>query len=368
MNGMMATALLAAGLVIGLLLFAWLRGAARREAEELRRELAAMSAQSQGLSAQMAQVSIAVNQQLGQVNSSLQKGLADSGALVAEAQKGVSGELRESQNTLRQLSERIGEIQQAGRNLNEATTALEKVLGGAKARGIFGEAALERLLEDALPRGVYEMQYRFADNTSVDAIVHIGERLLCIDSKFPLEAYRRLLEAPEEARREFSAAVRKHADDISKKYVQPEQGTLDIALMFVPSETVYYELLVTEDAKRVQLAAYCRGQHVIPVSPNTCYAYLITVGQALRGMQLAQNAQKLQGELNGLVKQLDLFAELYERLGKHLGNARNTYDEAEKKLDRTRNSLGLINQGALPEAAPPDGEDEGRVLPFASQE
>lgn len=368
MNGMTGTLALAAGVAIGLGLFAWLRGAARREAETLRRELAAMAAQSQGLSAQMAQVSAAVNQQLGQVNTALQKGLADSGALVAEAQKGVSGELRESHKALQQLSERMGEIQQAGRNLNEATTAIEKVLGGAKTRGIFGEAALEQMLADALPHAAFEMQYRFADNTAVDAIVRIGERKLCIDSKFPLEAYRRLLEAPGEARREFSTAVRKHAEDISKKYVQPEQGTLDYALMFVPSETVFYELLVTEDPKHGPLADYCRGLHVMAVSPNTCYAYLSAVGHALHGIQLAQNAQKIQGELGGLMKQLTLFADLYDKLGKHLGNARSTYEDAEKKLARTQTSLEALNRGVLPEGAPEESEGEGRVLPFASQE
>jgi DNA anti-recombination protein RmuC len=150
--------------------------------------------------------------------------------------------------------------------------------------------ALERLLQDALPRGAYDVQHRF-DSTGavVDAVVRSGDRMLSVDSKFPLEAYRRLVEGGDAARKEFSLAVRKHADSIAEKYILPHEHTFDFALMFVPSEGVYYELIMTEDAKSGQLDEYCRSKRVFPVSPNTFYACLSAVAlslqEAIRGLR-----------------------------------------------------------------------------------
>jgi DNA recombination protein RmuC len=220
------------------------------------------------------------------------------------------------------------------------------VLGGAKSRGTLGEVALDRILADTLPVATYEVQHRFATGEIVDAIVRLPDHLLPIDSKFPLDDYRRLIDVGEEARKGFAQAVRTHADSIAKKYILPGEGTLDIALMFVPSEGVYYELLRSVDPKGTVLDEYCRNKGVVPVSPSTLFAYLRIICLGWRGMQIEENAKKLQSSLGGLKKQFDNFGDVYGKLGSHLHNAQQSYQDAERKLDRARNSLEELAQGA----------------------
>jgi len=194
------------------------------------------------------------------------------------------------------------------------------------------------------------MQFRFPSTGAVvDAIVRGGERVLPVDSKFPLEAYRRLAAEGDTARREFSAAVRKHADSIAEKYILPDEHTLDYALMFVPSEGVYYELLLTEDPKYGLLDEYCRGKRVFPVSPNTFYACLSAIAASLQGQKIEENARHLLANLAGLRKQLESFGDVYEKLGTHLRHAQQSYEDADSRLSRARNSVEQMSQGALPE-------------------
>jgi len=122
--------------------------------------------------------------------------------------------------------------------------------------------------------------------------------------------------------------------------------------MFVPSEGVYYELLMTEDPKYGMLDEYCRGKRVFPVSPNTFYACLSAVAISLQGQKIEENARHLLANLAGLKKQFDSFADVYEKLGTHLRHSQQSYEEADSRLNRARNSLEQMSQGALPEAAP----------------
>jgi DNA recombination protein RmuC len=227
-------------------------------------------------------------------------GVASSSKLASDAQIAIAQQLQSSNETIRQMSQQLGEVQNAGRELSQATQTLQQVLGGTKTRGILGEVALERLLQDALPQSAYDTQHRF-DSTGaiVDAVVHSGERMLCVDSKFPLEAYRRLAENADGARKDFSTAVRRHADSIAEKYILPHEHTFDYALMFVPSEGIYYELMVTEDPKGGQLDEYCRSKRVFPVSPNTFYACLSAVALSLQGQKIEENTRHI---LAGLEK------------------------------------------------------------------
>jgi DNA recombination protein RmuC len=312
-----------------------------------------LATQSQTVTAQINHLLQTVTQQLGQVRQELQSGVASTGQLATQAQRDVAQRLQSSTEVLLQMNQKIGEVHQSSQDLSKATQTLQAVLGGAKTRGTLGEVALERLLEDALPRSAYETQYRFASTGAiVDAIVRSGDRILPIDSKFPLDAFRKIVEAHEDARREFSQAVRKHADSIAEKYILPDEHTFDYALMFVPSEGVYYELLMTEDPKYGQLDQYCRSKRVFPVSPNTFYACLNAVAVSLQGQKLAENARHLFEGLAGLKRQFDSFEEIYDRLGTHLRHAQMSYEDADSRLGRARNSLEQMSQGALPEAAP----------------
>ena len=228
--------------------------AARRSDAQLsavRQEMQnSLATQGQSVNAQINHLMQSVTTQLGQVRQELQTGVASSGKLASDAQIAMAQQLQSSNETIRKISMQMAEVQQAGQEMSKSAQTLQNVLGGAKTRGILGEVVLERLLQDALPRSAYETQYRF-DSTGaiVDAIVRSGDRILSVDSKFPLDAYRRLMDAGETARREFSLAVRKHADSIAEKYILPDEHTFDYALMFVPSEGVYYELLMTRRFK-----------------------------------------------------------------------------------------------------------------------
>jgi len=346
--------LAAAAVVAGL--FASRRGDERSDA--LRREWQALlAAQAQAVGAQITQLAQSLTQQLGQVSQQVQSGVAATGTLASEAQKEVAAQIRASTEVLGVLRQQIGAVQQAGRELSDAAKAVESVLGGTKTRGMLGEVALERMLEDALPRDAYDVQYRFSSGAIVDAALHVGEKVIPVDSKFPLEAYRRLMEAGETAkdaaRKEFARAVRNHADSIADKYILPEEGTLDYALMFIPSEGVYYEFLLAEDPRGGLLADYCRSRRVVTVSPNVLYAYLHTILMGLRGMQIEENARRLLEQLGGLRKQFDGFAATYEKLGTHLRNAQQNYEEASSRLAKARGSLEQMAAGGISQESAP---------------
>ena len=182
--------------------------------------------------------------------------------------------------------------------------------------------------------------------------MQFGSKVVPIDSKFPLDDFRRMVEQGEEARKGFYSAVRTHADSIAKKYIVPGENTLDFALMFVPSEGVYYELLMSVDAKGTPLDVYCRQKKVIPVSPNSLYAHLSVILMGLKGLQIEENAVRLHASLSGLKTQWDNFASVYEKLGTHLRNASQSYNDADRKLDRATEVLNQMAQGALPDASP----------------
>ena len=140
--------------------------------------------------------------------------------------------------------------------------------------------------------------------------------------------------------------MRGHADAIAKKYILPGEDTLDIALMFVPSEGVYYELLRSVDGKGVPVDEYCRTRCVVPVSPSTLFAHLKIIFLGLKGMQIEENAKRLLANISGLSKQMENFSEIYDKLGTHLRNAQQSYADADRKLDRARASLEELAQGA----------------------
>ena len=351
-------------IAVAILVVAALWSAGRRSETQLaaaRQEMqASLAAQSQAVSAQMSQqinhLAQAVTQQLGQVRQDLQSGVASTAQLATDTQRNVSLQLKSSTDAIQQMTQKIGEIQQWGQDLSKATSTLESILGGAKTRGTLGEAALDRLLSDALPQSLYSTQYRFTSTGAiVDAVLHSGDRLVPIDSKFPLEAYRRMLDAGDEgddARRDFSTAVRKHADSIAEKYILPAEHTLEYALMFVPSEGVYYELLMTSDPKHGPLDEYCRNKRVFPVSPNTLYAFLSAICVTMQGQRMEENARHLMAGMAAVSKHIEAFEDVYERLGTHLRNAQRSYEDAENRFNKVSNSMAQISQGTLPEGAP----------------
>ncbi|MGB2623837.1 MAG: DNA recombination protein RmuC [Candidatus Acidiferrum sp.] len=314
---------------------------------ELRRDLQTIATSHAQSTGQMATIGQSVSQRLESVTKALQDGVSNSAQIATQGQTAIANELKNTREQIGHIQKQLGEFQELGRGISSATKSLEGILGGAKTRGLLGEVTLERLLEDSLPSSQYATQYRFSSGEAADAVIFLRDKkLVAVDSKFPLDAFRRIAAEGEEAKRAFATAVKGHADSIAKKYIVPNEGTLDLALMFVPSESVYYEMLMTEDSKGEPLDSYCRGKNIIAVSPNTLYAHLCVIHLGLRGMQIEENAKRISAGLSGINKQMETFTDVFEKLGTHLKNAQQSYGEADKRLEKTQSTLdSLIGAG-----------------------
>jgi DNA recombination protein RmuC len=344
-------------------------GAMESQMSELRRDLQSIATAQAQSTGQLETIAKNVAQRLDSVAPALQDAVKNSaqitGQMTSDAQIRMADELKNTRDQIGQIQKQLGAVQLAGQQMSETAHTLEGILGGAKSRGSFGEVTLERLLEDSLPASQYASQYRFSSGEAADAVILLRDKkLMAIDSKFPLDAFRRIGAEGEEARRAFATAVKLHADSIAKKYIVPQEGTLDVALMFVPSESVYYELLQTADSKGLPLDAYCRDKKVIAVSPNTLYAHLCVIAMGLRGMQIEEHAKRLYANLAGMEKQMGMFTEVFERLGTHLKNAQQSYGEGEKRLEKAQNTLeGLVATGIADAAL----ENAQGILPLTAE-
>jgi DNA recombination protein RmuC len=242
------------------------------------------------------------------------------------------------------LAEATAHLESVGRSVAE----VQELLRVPRLRGTLGEIWLEELLRQVFPAGLYQMQFAFNTGEKVDAVLRVGDRLVPIDSKFPLEACQRMLaaEGEEEARerRMFRRSLRERVDEIADKYIRPEQGTVDFAFMYVPAESVYYEAVVRGEQLEHQdsVVGYALARHVIPVSPNTFYAYLAAVLHGLRGLEVEERAQELVSSLGGVQRQLERFQRSYELVGRHLENAGKQYAESDRLYTRLQDHLDVL--------------------------
>ena len=348
--------ILLAGLVVWLVLqnskSAKNDGAVEGQVAELRRDLQTIASAQAQTAGSIQAISQSVTQRLDGVSTALREGVTNSAQIASAGQSAIANELKNTREQIGLIQKQLGEVNEQSRGLSQATKSLEMVLGGAKTRGLLGEVTLQRMLEDSLPPSQFAMQYRFSSGEVADAVIFLrDEKLMAVDSKFPLEAFRRIANDGDEARRAFATAVKGHADSISKKYIVPGEGTLDVALMFVPSENVYCEMLSTTDNRGVQIDEYCRSKNIVAVSPNSLYAHLCVIAMGLKGMQIEENAKRLLANLNGVNKNLGTFAEVFEKLGTHLKNAQQSYGEADRRFEKAQNTLENVLSGGTPVAA-----------------
>jgi DNA recombination protein RmuC len=257
------------------------------------------------------------------------------------------------------MAEKLGELRMTNERIvaiSEDINQLSRILESPKLRGNVGEFELERMLSNVLPQGLFRMQASVGEGL-VDALILLEGGWLCIDSKFPLDNFRRLAQpdCPQEERpywrKLFLGDVRRHVGDISHKYIVPP-ATLDFALMFIPAENVYYELLLSDE-----VLEFARGKRVIPVSPNTLYAYLQAISVGFRGMKIAQETRRIEQLLLGLKRNFDEFKEHFRLIGRHLDRARGQYIQAETDVSRFDHTIGGIQFGRLNEPLP-STEDE----------
>jgi DNA recombination protein RmuC len=256
-----------------------------------------------------------------------------------------------TQRTLTDLSRQLGALSEQGQRIGDLAKdigSLQDLLRAPKARGGFGELLLERLLHDALPASAYEIQFTYKDGSRVDAIVRYAGWIVPIDAKFPSETWTVLANAADGAerrgkRRAFLQQVRRHIDAVGR-YVSPADDTIDYAVMYIPSESVYYDVVLREDDAEPDLRAYCAERKVIPASPNTLLAYLQVVALGVRGLAMQERTRELQQGVSAVRREFERFVELHDQLGRHLENATKKFDETDRALARASGAIETLAQ------------------------
>jgi DNA recombination protein RmuC len=258
----------------------------------------------------------------------------------------LQSQFGESQTLIKSITEeltRVTEGQKQVAGFADQLRDLQDILKNPKQRGILGEYYLETLLKNVLPTGSYQMQYPFSDGTIVDAVVFVKDKIIPIDSKFSLENYNRLVEETDPLEKErLEKAFRndlKNRIDETSKYVKPNENTMDFAFMFIPHEAIYYDLLISQvGAVKVNtrdLVEYAfKDRHVIIVSPTSFLAYLQTVLQGLKALQIEESAKHIKANVENLQKHLGAFEEYHSKLGNALGTAVNQYNNSTKEFKK----------------------------------
>jgi DNA recombination protein RmuC len=294
----------------------------------------------------------AVNEQLRGITEQVNRQLLDSSGEISKRLDNAARVIGDVQKNIGSLSEASKQIFEVGKNIS----TLQEILQPPKLRGGLGEQFLGELLSQILPSQFFTLQYMFANGERVDAVVRLGEKLVPIDSKFPLDNFKRIIECKTEEEKKtyqktFYRDVKKHIDDIASKYILPQEGTYDFALLYIPAENVYYETITKDDSfgEEKGVLNYALKKKVIPVSPNSFYAYLQVIVLGLKGFQIERHALEIQALLAGLGKDLRTFQEDFQLVGKHLNNALSKFDDARKKLDKFGFKLEQIeSQPSLP--------------------
>ena len=293
---------------------------------------------------------------LGELESRLDRRLGELDSKVDRRLEGLDGRLlttqRSAGETATQIAEKLARVEAGTKSMLERANdlkRLEQALRPPKARGGFGELLLANLLADMLPGSAYELQFGFASGERVDAVVK-AEKLLPVDAKFPLDNVHRVLDAEDDeqrllARRALGKDVKAHVDAIANKYVKPGEGTYDFAFMYLPAETVYYEIACGGAG---DLQQYALGRRVFPVSPATFHAYLTMIVIGLRGLQIEQHAQEVMAYCGQLAQEFGRFKDDFDVVGKHIGNAQGKYGEAQRRLERFETRLEqAVDEDAL---------------------
>lgn len=283
--------------------------------------------------------------------------------------QGISGQ---SAKLIAEVTEKLTKLDETNKqviNFSGQLQNLQDILKNPKQRGILGEYYLETVLKNVLPPGSYQMQYPFSDKVIVDAVVFVDKRIIPIDSKFSLENYNRILEARDPAeRKRFEAALitdLKTRIDETSKYVKPEENTMDFAFMFIPSEAVYYDLLinkvgaVSDDTRN--LIHYAGQKRVIIVSPTSFLAYLQTVLQGLKNQKISEQAREIIKQVEDLRRHLASHDEYLQKLGKNLGTTVSMYNRGYKEFGKVdKDFLKITGEkiGVQPTAIAGTAEDE----------
>jgi DNA recombination protein RmuC len=284
-----------------------------------------------------------VQQQLGQVLGNVNERLKENGEILERTQQNLGERLDNAARVVGSVQKSLGGLEEANRKIYDVgkdIASLQEILRAPKLRGGLGEFFLEDLLAQILPPQHFVIQHAFKSGERVDAVIKLGSSLVPVDSKFPLENFKRMFEAANDdersrAKRQFVGDVKKHVDAIAGKYILPDEGTYDFALMYIPAENVYYETIIKDDSEGERnLSQYALSKRVVPVSPNSFYAYLQAIVLGLKGMKVEEHAKEIIQYLSRLRGDFAKFQDDFGLLGKHLGHAQTSYQTTEKRLEQ----------------------------------
>ena len=258
----------------------------------------------------------------------------------------IRNQFGESAKIIREVTEKLTKLDETNKqvvNFADQLKNLQDILKNPKQRGVLGEYFLETVLKNVLPPGSYQTQYEFKDGTKVDAVIFIKDKIIPVDSKFSLENYNRILETNNDQEKKkleevFKNDLKSRIDETAK-YIKPEEGTMEFAFMFIPSEAIYYDLLInkigTVKANTRDLVEYAMGQKkVIIVSPTSFLAYLQTVLQGLRALQIEESAQEIKKGVENLARHLINYETYMQKMGNHLGTTVSMYNFAYKEFSK----------------------------------
>ncbi len=282
-----------------------------------------------------------LNKNVTDLKDGLQKQLSDQ---LGASNKQLASQSAASIKILQQVTEKLTKLEGTNKNVGDIAAelkTLQNVLQNPKQRGVIGEFYLKQILDNVLPAGTFQLQYKLGEGLVVDAVIKLDDRLLPLDSKFPLENYNRLLEAegPDRAllERSFKEDIKKRVDETAK-YIKPGKGTLDQALMFIPSEAIYYDLLANKvgagGVNTKNLMQYATEKKVTIVGPSTLSAMLQTIAQGLRSIEIHKDTEKIRKNIEQLSKHLIAHNTYMQKLGSSLGTTVGHFNTTYKELGK----------------------------------
>ncbi len=288
-------------------------------------------------------------QQMEHLRSALQQIHAQTTQSLDGTRKAMDDRLDGAARVISGVSKQLGQLEESTRHLFELgkdISSLQQILKAPKLRGGLGELFLQDLLGQILPWDRFRMQHAFKGGETVDAAILLQGGLVPVDAKFPLENFQRLVQAEtedlrREGKRAFMRDVKKHVDAIAAKYIRPDEGTLDFALMYIPAENVYYETIIKDDELGGEMALfqYALQKRVIPVSPNSLYAYLHTILLGLKGLRVEESAREILSAISRLEGEFTRFGEAFRLVGKHLDNSAKQFQEADKRFGKVEGKM-----------------------------
>lgn len=320
---LIAVAALLAGVLLGLFIWAVVQNRKKSDssaAETIQASFQTLTAEI--IKKQMEGMS-AIQSSLNQTTQMLNERLSESSRSLDQKVQ-VFGEIK---TKIGELAVQAKNMESIGQNIQ----SLSELLKPPKLRGNVGETFLDNILSQILPKGLYDLQHSFPSGHRVDAVIKFGNRLMPIDSKFPLEAFNKHIDNPDNAdfRKQFSQSIKKHIDDTGSRYVLPQEGTLEFAIMYIPAESIYYQLI----SKETEVLDYALSKKVIPSSPGHLYGFLMTMSAIYKETGLINQGRQLSAILSKLADSLQKLSGLHERMD---GSVRQLTLSLSKARDETR--------------------------------